>query len=350
MEPIIYALPKSDEIIEPSNLNIYFDIHPSPKLIKFGFNNIDDQLNILALTTTPYYKAGLEFDFDRQDENSIGTKASAFFKSKNFGQTFGEFWEIFTLFGILATDQTIFSLRNSEIIKDVVDSYQKISNHKEKYNILGGNFNAARKTKANLVVHKYSDIDIDENAAVQFIINDLPDLLDIQQQGSNMVLQFFNLQTNITAELIYLLSMLYKESYLIKPTIVSDLYDTKYIVLLNLKQPFHLDIPSHPSDVYIASLGIKHIPNNYDVIIQCMNSDIMPKKYKRYTIIKSYLDTKVYEGATYQDFIKSQNDHTKKWLETFGDLDKVKSVADNSIKKTGNRCNTHAQLINMLSS
>ena len=348
MEPIIYALPKSDQDINPSELNIYFDTYPSPKLIKYGFNNIGDQLNMVALTSVPYYKAGLEFDFNRQDNNSISVKATKFFNNKNFDQTFAEFWEIFTLFNLLEQGQTIFSPRNSATIKNVTDSYQKLSKNKANNNIFYDILTTAQKTKASLVVHKYSDIDIDENAAVQFIINDLQNLLNSQKNGSNMVLQFFNLQTQISAEIIFLLSMLYVDAYLIKPTIVSDLFDTKYLVLMNLKHTFNLVIPKHPNDVYIASLGLKQIPNQYDTVIQCMNSDIMPKKYKRYNLIKSYLDTKVYEGATYQEFIKSQNENTQKWLETFGDLSKSKSLIDESLKKTEARCDNHSKLIAML--
>ncbi|XWV26243.1 methyltransferase [Tupanvirus soda lake] len=348
MEPIIYALPKSDRNIEPSELNIYFDNHPNPKLIKYGFNNIGGQLNMVALTSVPYYKAGLEFDFDRKDENSISTKAMIFFKTKNFDQTFGEFWEIVTLFGLLRSDQTIFSLRNNATITDVVDTYQKISNNKYNIKISGGNFNAAQNIKANLIFHKYSDVDVDENAAVQFIINDLPGLLSVQNEGSNMVLQLFNLQTQISAEIVYLLSILYNEAYLMKPTIVSDLYDTKYIVLLGLKKPFNFVVPEQRENLFISSLGIKNIPNDFDTVIQCMNAEVMPKKYKRYISIKSYLDTKVYEGATFQTMITAQNNNATKWLETFTDLSKSGKMLDLFIKKSTQKCNTHAQLVSML--
>ncbi|XWV24994.1 FtsJ-like methyl transferase [Tupanvirus deep ocean] len=348
MEPIIYALPKSDRNIEPSEINIYFDNHPSPKLIKYGFNNIGGQLDMVALTSVPYYKAGLEFDFDRKDEKSISTKAMIFFKTKSFDQTFGEFWEIVTLFGLLRSDQTIFSLRNNATITDVVDTYQKLSNNKYNIKISGGNFNAAQNIKADLVFHKYSDVDIDENAAVQFIINDLSNLLSVQKEGSNMVLQVFSLQTQITAEIIYLLSLLYTDAYIMKPTIVSDLYDTKYIVLMGLQKPFKLTIPQHGENLFISSLGIKNIPNNFDTVIQCMNAEVIPKKYKRYISIKSYLYTKVYEGATFQTMITAQNNNATKWLETFTDLSKADKMLDFYLKKSTQKCNTHAQLAGIL--
>ena len=342
MEPIIYALPKTEQLIEPSELNIYFDNHPNPKLIKYGFNNIGNQLDLIALTSIPSYKAGLEFDFEQDGKDSLSGQANALFKTKKFDQTFGEFWEIFTLFGLLDTNQTIYSPKNSDTIKGVVDAYQKITNSKQNINISNNS-----KSNAGLVVYKYSDIDIDENAATQFILDALPNLLSVQDLGSNMILQLFNLQTQITAEIIYLLNTLYVEAYVIKPSIVSDLFNTKYLVLINLKNKFKLVIPSHPNNVYLSSLGLKNLPNNFETVIQCVNSDVMPKKYKRYNLIKSYLDTKVYEGATYQEMIQAQIINAKKWLSTFDNISNLKTILDSALEKTNSRCNTHAQLINM---
>ncbi len=350
MEPLIYALPHqpqtsgSREFIKSSNLTVHFDDYPSPKLIKYGFNNIGNQLNMVTLTSVPSYKAGLEFDFDQIGENSFVESAQKNFSIKKFDQTFAEFWEILTLFNLLDHDQTIYSPQYTSTVQDIVDTYQKIT--KNKFNIkVSGKTDS--KTSFNLVIYKYSNVDIDENAAVQFIINVLPNLLTVQSEGSNMILQFFNMQTQITAEIIYLLSNLYTDAYLIKPSIVSDLFDTKYIVLTNLKNKFDLIIPKHPDNVYLSSLGLSNMADIFDTTIQCMNSDVVPKKFKRYNLIKSYLDTKVYEGATYQEMIESQRSNAKKWLETFSNLDNLNNLLDSSLKKTGTKCDNRNQLNSM---
>lgn len=344
MEPLVYAMPKYDQTIKPSELVIRFDDHASPKLIKYGFNNIGNQLDMVMLTSNPSYKVGLEFDFEQTDKYSIVDQAQQNFGIKNFDQTFGELWEIFTLFGLLDSDQTIFSPQNGSTIANIVNSYQKITNDKYKIRVVDNN---DKMTNITTIVYKYSDIDIDENAAVQFIINKLPELLAIQSEGSNMILQLFNMQTQITSEIIYLLNNLYTGAYLIKPSIVSDLFDTKYIVLMGLKSKFTLVVPEHSNDVYLSSLGFDNLPVNFDTTIKCMNSDIIPKKFKHYNIIKSYLDTKVYEGATYQKMIELQKMNTKKWLETFSNIKNLKNILDNSLNKTNTKCSTYTQLINI---
>jgi hypothetical protein len=343
MEPLVYALPEYNQTIKSSDLNIIFDNHPSPKLIKYGFNNIANQLDMVALTSIPSYKAGLEFDFDRTEDNSFVAQAEKNFSVKEFDQTFGEFWEILLMFKLLNQDQIIYSPQNYRTVQSIVNSYQKITTNNFNIKIE----NTSKKTNAKLVIHKYSDIDLDENASVQFIIDILPDLLSVQSEGSNMILQLFNMQTQITSEIIYLLSNLYAEAYLFKPIIVSDLYDTKYIILINLKAKFNLVIPKHSENVYLSSLGFQNLPNNFETMIQCMNSDVMAKKFQRYAIIKSYLDTKVYEGATYQEMITQQKSNAKKWLEIFSNVSNLESILDDSLKRTSIKCNTHSQLISM---
>lgn len=350
MEPIIYTLPKIDKSIEISELNIYFDDQASPKLMKFGFNNINEQLDLIKLTSIPYYKTGLDFDFDREDENGIYFKASAQLKTDEFDLEFAEFWEILNIFGLLNNNQNIYTT-HPKTIKNIISVYQNYTNSKIIYNVIEKETKKSAKTTkttANLTINKYSNIDIDENAAIQFIINDLPDLFNIQNENSNMILQLFNMQTKTTAEIINYLTSLYNEAYLMKPTVTSDLSDNKYLILLGLKKTQNFTIPLHPENIYLASLGIKQISNDLVTIIQCMNSDIIPKKYKKYNKIKKYLDTKVYEGATYQEMLNTQNENAKKWLETFLNFDKMKSLLDQTIQKSKDKCSTYAQLVNLL--
>lgn len=340
MELIIYSMPKSDTTITSSDIVVSFESDPAPKLIKYGFNNINEQLNMVILTETPYYHNGLEFDFDREDKQGIVAKAKVRFGIKNFDITFAAYWEIFTIFNLLTLYKSvvIFDMSHKDTLSDIVSTYTAMANISVSSTIVD-TYKTIPKAGADIVIYKYSDIDIDENAATQFITDALPKLLSVQKVGSTMVLQLFNMQTRATAEIIYLLSTLYAESHLIKPTIISDLSDEKYIVLINLLAPATLKIPRHPDTSYIASMGLT-VPDSYDVIIQCMNSNVVPKKYKLYNIIMSYLNTKVYDGADAKAFALAQDSNTKRWLDTFGNLDGIGAIVDESIKKTDEMCNT----------
>lgn len=315
MEPIIYMLPKSNKIIESNELNFIFSNHPNPKLMKYGFNYICESLDMIKITSNPYYRVGLKFDLERKDNNSISTKVATFFQTKKFNIIFAEYWEILNLFHLLFSEQNIYTT-DHDTITEIVRIYQQLTKRKDKITILG----EKNKKNATLIVYRFSEIDIDENAAVQFIINALPDLLSIQSKGGNMVLQFFGMQTYISTEIIYYLSSIYNESYIIKPAITSDLSENKYLTFLGLKESIKLIIPKHPVNSYLLTLGLHDIPNEIEIIIQCVNADFIINKHKRYCTIMNYLNKNVYEGATYQEMIKKQDENTNKWLELFSNI------------------------------
>lgn len=332
MDPIIYILPNIDNIPE-SNLHIKFNSNPNAKLIKYGFNNVNEQLNIMDITSNEYYQNGLEFNFMNKENDSISHKIKTVFGIKP-SQTFCEIWEIMTLFGMFKSNKSIYC--NSDILPDVADVV-KASNSKITV--------SDKAKKADIVIYKYSNVDINENTAVQLIISILSELLGHQAKGSSMILQLFDVQTQPTVEIIYFLSSLYSESFIIKPSIVSDLFSTKYVVLTNLKTEYNLKIPKHNNNAYLQSLGLAKASNVCDPIIQCMNSKIIPAKYIRYNLIKSYLDTKVYHGATYQELINSQRINAVKWIDMFKDIDKLPALADKIMDTTNAQCNIYSKLM-----
>src|SRR5579871_6593194 len=98
MQPIIYKLPTTENKITLKP-KLEFDSHPSPKLIKYGFNQLADKINIIELTKNDHYRTGLRIDFSRSDKNSITTIGKETFGIK-IDQDFCIFWEIMNLFGM----------------------------------------------------------------------------------------------------------------------------------------------------------------------------------------------------------------------------------------------------------
>ncbi len=306
MNPIIFMVPAID-LIQIDDSNLIYDFQPSPKLIKYGFNNINEQLDIMSLTSNPYYRVGLNFDFERNDDQSITKIGSKFFNYDKFDKTYAELWEIISNFKLLDNNKSI-STSHTETITNIAINYQKLRANNKKYDIV----DIESDKKVDLVIDKISDVDIDENAVVQYILLKLHKYLEKQSIGSSMVLEMFGTQTQVTIELIYYLSSLYTQAYIIRPIISSDFSDEKYLVLINLREKNIFPKIISSDDTYIVSLNVPKIPISLTSIVQCINSYIMPKKYNRYKIIKNYLDTKVYEGATYQDMINTQNKNTQK--------------------------------------
>jgi len=178
MELNIYRLytshadsPKLDNP-EVSVKNITLSNESSPKLIKYGFNKTTDNFDIIGLMQDNHYKIGLNFDFDRTDAESITAIGKKTFNITGLDHNFCIFWEILNLFGMLSLDQTILTnIKNT--MTNVTSIYKKMTNGKTNtkiYEII------PPKERASLVVNKYSDVDIEEDAVVHLIINDFTNI------------------------------------------------------------------------------------------------------------------------------------------------------------------------------
>ena len=78
--PIIYKFPKrTNKGIKLFPSDFIFDTNPNPKLIKYGFNQTVDKLDLAPLTNNSYYKNGLKFNFDRNDALSISQRGKKIF-------------------------------------------------------------------------------------------------------------------------------------------------------------------------------------------------------------------------------------------------------------------------------
>lgn len=326
MDPIIYQFPVNEDD-KKLKIKVDHNHRPSPKLIKYGFTNINCSLDMVELTSNSCYQAGLKFNFDDKSDNSV-TKAASTYFNMIVDETFMEFWEIITLFGLLEKKQTIYCHNYDNVMDELNKFYQTISKEKSK---LVKN----QKEDATLVINKYSLVNIDENAALELIVQDLKNLMGRQKKGANFVLQLFDIQTQPTVELIYYLSSLYHTSYIIKPSITSDLSDCKYLVLIGLKEETKIDLTS--KNVNIASFGLS-IPNEITTLVQCFNSIVMPLKYQRYHLIKSYLETCVKFGGSYNELIAQQKSNAQKWIETFSDMEKVRKMIEELTEKYNKIC------------
>ena len=328
MKTIVYKLPQiktKDTAIDV----VYDEVKPS-KLIKYGFNQTADDLNIIELTSDPHYRAGLNFDLDRSASRKF-----------TMAQTHAEFWEVFLSFDLLSSNQSI-QTSHPDIVEDVIKIYGDKIKSLTKITV-----NKSKKNN-NLVIYKYSDIELDESISVQLILKDLPELLGSQTTGSNMVIQLFSLQTKPTIDLIYYITSNYQSVYLFKPNITSNLSSSCYLVCTNLLK--NVNFPKVNDKGYVTNILDKSvkIPVSFTTCIQCYNSEIIPQKIITYNKIKSYLDSKVYEGLTYQEMISSQDENfsiwTEKYIEHYKDVPKYLSEG---LDRTNKKCDYLEKLNNL---
>lgn len=336
MDLIIYDL--SIQMDNPVELDVLTDTNPNPKLIKFGHNSIGGKLDMMFIVSNTHYKDGLQYDFTNTTPDSITTIGNKTFGITTFDQTFAEMWEIFTLFNLFEKNKTVYSPEHTSTLQQLVDCY-KVFNSKTKIEIKNNN--------PSTIFYKYSEIDLDENTALRFIMKNVPELMKNQEVGSALIVQIFDIQTSVSLQILYLLSIMYQEAYIMKPTIVPDISASKYLILINKKNKNILKFPTIDDNLYISSFGTFPIPEQYENIVQCFNSEILPKRYKQYIKIKNYLESKVYDGAIYQDLLNEQNKNSVKWIDTFGKTENLSELLTSALKKSSDNCHSYSNLVDI---
>ena len=297
MNPIVYKLMTDNKDL-PKILIYKTDSNPQPKLITYGFNDSIEKLNLINLTANKYYRSGLTIDFDRSDKESIKKKMEKF-NVKNINQTQAEFIELIKLFELDKKSQKVFTNKSTDL--------ENISS------LIGNKFEIKNKS-ATLIMWKFSDIDIDETTYIELLLTDLNTILNNLEKSGTLIMQIYGTQTNLMAEFIEYFCRIFSDGYIVRPSTVSNLSDQKYLVLDGYSGN-KIDI-KFKSKEYLVSIGLQ-ISQNIQNIIQCVNSVTLPIIFNSYNKIKEYLDTQVYEGATYTDFITKQNENIDKWIDMY---------------------------------
>jgi hypothetical protein len=340
---LIYKFPVIDKLSSLSESDFIFDVNPSPKLIKYGFNRIIETLDMTALTSNPYYKSGLNFDFDRTDKDSISSKCKKTFQIKITNvRLFCICWEIFSLFGFLNQKKVILTT-DKNVIEEVEAAAKKIFKLTSKFEYI----KEKDKTLTDLVFQTYAQMDLDENTNIHLLMNDLPMLLSKQKVGSAMIVQLFGIHTQIIVEIIYYLSSIYQESYIFKPSVISDLSNEKYLVLIGLKSVIKLVYPPLKQNTYLNKIIVDMPPDIFVNTIQCINSELIPNKIITFNLIKKYLNSNVFEGLTHDELIDKQNVLSDQWISIFTDKGKLELVLDKKLSESSVECDHSAELMNL---
>ena len=311
-------------------------------LMKYGFNSDSYKLDLMTLEADAHFKIGLKVDPSRKDKESIKSNVEDKLKIKGVDHTFLNYWEIINLFNLFNSTSNVYS-SDTDTLKEIVSSHSNLTKSKKKIDV---ETKLSSKGKIDLIIQTYSTTDLDENALIHSLLAYLPELIEAQHKGSSMVVQLFNVQTSITAQIIFYLSSLYTESYLIKPSVSSDLSNEKYLVLINLKKDTKLNFGKKISDKeYVQNLLSEPIPADFNLMIQCFNSMLIPHRLNTYSKIKTYLDGKVYEGATYQEMKTLQDANTMSWVKQFisSDQKSLDAYLDSLLKVTDVKCNHYAE-------
>lgn len=300
MDPIIFRIPESDTL---SINDIQYSDTPSPKLIKYGFTNTENDMDFVAMTENANYQNGLLVNEENLKKEFPG--------------------------------MTPVSLKINEIIKlfdiPVTNSYVG--------NIAISGIKDTKSKTYDLVIQNYSDAlvnETDENSSLLLLMKDVSNLLALQKKGSSMILQMSDTKTLPTVQLIQYLSSLYTDSYLVKPISSSEISSERYLVLLNMTKTGNF--PEIKTDRYVIRLSSSTVPDNINTTIQCFNSRMMKLKVIVYDKIKKYLEEQVYLGSMYQNMMKTREEFNKKLKERLNK--NQEGYLDSLVKKSQIECQT----------
>lgn len=324
MEPLVCIVNSTDKQLTP--LKYSMSNKPNLPLLKYS-NVYSNQLAINTLQLNANYPLLMDFDLKQ-----MGKMAQNLMNEFHFNQTLAEWWEIMMLCQLWETTGTLYSMSHSTIAQSIADDYTHLTSKQIK--------TVANYQVADTLFYKYSDVSVNENAAIEFIIHYLTTIIDAKI-GSNSIIQLMNLETNITAQIITYLSSIYTQSYLIKPTITSLLDNTHYLVNIQLKTKLNLIMPPFTKENYLVSLGIT-VPDIVSQTIICVNSVLGFKRCEAYQWVKSMLEQ--WTGEPSKEVTTKQAVHNAKWFEVFLDKSKSKDVMDKTEYKLAERLRYLTQL------
>lgn len=286
--PLVYPIYNKNKInldkIESSDV-------PQLKKINYGMNIYVDNFKV----DFDYNKNLLDYNFNNWDDFNIP-----------ISQSLLELWEIFCILD-LKTEKTINS--NLEFIDEFVTEFNK----KNKTSL------KKSKSESDIYFHKFSELNnIDENIWVNFTVKLISNNIPVKNNGI-LILQVFDTKTDSSVSLINYLTSLSKESFIIKPSVISHFYDSKFLILKGLKTDIKIKIPKINDDNFIILETI--ITDDLKQIIQKINSDSNYNKFNESIKIFNIIDDDKSGCLKEIDIINKQHENKNKWIKFFQEKD-----------------------------
>jgi hypothetical protein len=337
MPPFIYRLRDAENgenytFPKPKDMEIIYQVEQPRQLFFLGGMKKKKDHKIASYLQDEHYHGSLNINYISRLDYSLPAIAKG--SLGVIDRPTAILWEIMSVFNLFTSLKKI-SSNKPELIKKTEKIYQHIFSDKTKRNYV--------ETNAELVIFLTSEIEVDEIVAAQIILNELPGYFDKISVDGTLVLQIFGIKTRIMFDLVYLLTSFFQSAYLIKPETVSNIYQESYIVLSGLVKKSSLNFNLNTTGGYPYSLHLE--PNNlFKSVIQCMNNELLGFETKQESVTRNYLQQKIYEGNTDQDYIEAQANNARLWTATFSNPDLIKKVLDDQLSTSTSLCASHLSM------
>lgn len=266
-----FVLPHVYEKILPGSINIKFD-----NINNINNNNINQSL-INYLKKTNVILNTLKIEYSKinhiiEPYEELSNYISINNKKLNFNKTYFKLIEIIKTFDIINNNNDI--LMNNKKLNCVYFTEADENIFINAINFFYNNIchNYFTSLTENNIENKIHDVifcdllnDTDEYNENKMLLQIFKSL-SIQRTQGTLILKVFNFFSKVKQETLYMLSMLYDNVYIYKPTIISQISSEKYIICKSLKQINNLDT--------ISNIIFNKIVNSSLQVTQLINFNI----------------------------------------------------------------------------
>lgn len=200
-------------------------------------------------------------------------------------------------------------------------------------NLFGGQIG---KDRADLITadggFDWDNENTQEQEALRLIFAQIYTAFKIQAKSGNFICKFFETFTDTSLKLIYMLTQMYDQIYVVKPLTSRASNSEKYIVCLNFRHgennPEYInimkklesvlkDLHNNPKENLVELWPSMKIPDDFRLTMIYANTYIANRQLKSINEIVEFIKDKNYYGDVYQMHRQMQIDANKYWISMF---------------------------------
>lgn len=197
-----------------------------------------------------------------------------------------------------------------------------------------------------------------EQEAFRLIFAQILTALKIQNKGGNFICKFYETCTDSSVKLLYLLSQMYTNVYLVKPLTsrlsnsekyavclgfkfneTDDKYKSIVTKLTNIHTLLHVNKDKNIVDIWpeiniTENITLSDPLHKFKITMIYVNKTIANKQYKNINEMIQFINNQNYYGDSYQMHRQMQIDASKYWIKLFMPENEIDTVLNNIRKST----------------
>lgn len=350
MKYFLYKLSKENYEINNNENQIVLSSTITKPIMSLGFqyfiNRTKLSTNILSNldNQSNFYNIINPFEHIIQNSEDLLQITNKFYK-KNLEIKSHDFYIIYEILYIFSKSITMTNVLLLDKYEDIIKSISV--NYKSKIDIYK---NKTTNETYNLIIgfddlnSNIDDIHEEQNS-YRLLINEIHKIVKFQKNGGCTIIKFFESYTIPTAKLIYLLSSLYENVYIIKPFFSRHTRSDKYLVCINYIKQNNIEkimekcISEYSKDYLFDIFPYITLKKEFVQNLLFINLNLSNKQFITLNKIIKYIKGNNYFGELYHKYKKNQIDNTVLWNNMFFNKKLTEDIISTFLKDNMNELN-----------